>query len=80
MTEFLAAGIDKDDLDEELLYECLNGITTRIHKRCIIFIRSCQEEDHKTYENLDRLVRKWNLKAMEEFQDKLIHVKICANG
>lgn len=64
--EFLAAGITKDDLDEDLLYECLSGIILTMHDMSAEFIESRQKKQKMVFKNLDSLVKHWKKREIEE--------------
>jgi len=64
--EFLAAGITKDDLDEDLLFECLSGIVVGQFKKCCLFVKHAQVDSPNTYINLEKLVDKWKLRLLKE--------------
>lgn len=64
--EFLAAGITKDDLDEDLLYECLSGIILAMHNMSVEFIETRKKKQKMVFKNLDTLVKYWKRREIEE--------------
>lgn len=81
--EFLALGIAKDDLDEELLKKSLRGIMCALVDDARDVIFHLREKNIRTYENLSDLYEQWRDKSEAEagrqFRERPIACA-CAQG
>ena len=57
--EFLAVGIEKDDIYEPLIEECLKGIALSLKSRSIHLIKHFQEKDAETWEYFLLMCSRW---------------------
>lgn len=54
--EFLAVAIRKNDVDEDLLYQCLSGIALALHETFSEVIQVAQESQDLAYEHFELLI------------------------
>jgi len=63
--EFIALGIARDDLDEEMLKGTIRGIMCNLVMDCVHLIVDVREDDPRTFEHLARLYERWRDDAAE---------------
>ncbi|MBV6687337.1 DUF4760 domain-containing protein [Xanthomonas euvesicatoria pv. physalidis] len=66
--EFMAVGIEKNDLDDHLLYDSLGVHVPSIFRRAEPYVRKCQEKDKETlaFSALEPLVERWERQCKRE--------------